>query len=92
MRFVGKMCIRDREQSVNAIRGMVGRGARELCLASLKGCFNREVPEEAFEAVHRGFMREYPHREYETVCAMYGVGKITAAQLMACLLYTSRCV
>ena len=26
---------------------MVGRGARELCLASLKGCFNGEVPEEA---------------------------------------------
>lgn len=49
------------EHSVNAIRGMVGRGARELCLASLKGCFNGEVPEEAFEAVHRGFMREYPH-------------------------------
>ena len=49
------------EHSVNAIRGMVGRGARELCLASLRGCFHGEVPEEAFEAVHREFMREYPH-------------------------------
>lgn len=49
------------EHSVDAIRGMVGKGARELCLSSLKGCFNGTVPEEAFEAVHRGFMREYPH-------------------------------
>ena len=49
------------EHSVDAIREMVGKGARELCLASLKGYFNGNVPEEAFEAVHRGFMREYPH-------------------------------
>lgn len=48
------------EHSVDAIRGMVGRGARELCLASLQGYFNGDVPEEAFEAVHRGFMCEYP--------------------------------
>ena len=41
---------------------MAGKGARELCLASLKGwSFNGNVPEEAFEAVHQGFMREYPH-------------------------------
>ena len=44
------------EHSVDAIREMVGKGARELCLASLKGYFNGNVPEEAFEAVHRGFM------------------------------------
>lgn len=49
------------EHSVDAIREMVGKGARELCLASLKGYFNGNVPEEAFEAVHQGFMREYPH-------------------------------
>lgn len=49
------------EHSVDAIRGMVGRGARELCLASLREYFHREVPEEAFEAVHKGFMKEYPH-------------------------------
>ncbi len=49
------------EHSVDAIRGMVGRGARELCLASLREYFHGEVPEEAFEAVHKGFMKEYPH-------------------------------
>lgn len=49
------------EHSVDAIRGMVGRGTRELCLASLREYFHGEVPEEAFEAVHKGFMKEYPH-------------------------------
>lgn len=49
------------EHSVDAIRGMVGRGARELCLASLREYFHGEVSEEAFEAVHKGFMKEYPH-------------------------------
>lgn len=49
------------EHSVDAIRGMVGRGARELCVASLQGYFNGNVPEKAFEAVHTGFMKEYPH-------------------------------
>ena len=38
------------EHSVEAIRGMVGRGARELCLAALRGYFNGPVPESAFEA------------------------------------------
>lgn len=49
------------EHSVDAIRGMVGRGARELCLAALREHFNGAVPEAAFEALHGGFMREYPH-------------------------------
>ena len=31
------------EHSVDAIREMVGKGARELCLASLKGYFNGNV-------------------------------------------------
>lgn len=49
------------EHSVEAIRGMVGRGARELCMAALKEHFSGDVPETAFEALHGGFMREYPH-------------------------------
>ena len=49
------------EHSVEAIRGMVGRGARELCVAALRGYFNGPVPESAFEALHAGFMREYRH-------------------------------
>lgn len=49
------------EHSVNAIRGMVGRGARELCVASLREYCNGDVPEEVFEAVHKGFMWEYSH-------------------------------
>lgn len=49
------------EHSVNAIRGMVGKGARELCVAALRESFGGTVPEAAFEALHGGFMREYPH-------------------------------
>ena len=78
------------EHSVDAIREMVGKGARavsythltlptkrivarELCLASLKGYFNGNVPEEAFEAVHRGFMREYPHTWQEGTVPYPGI-------------------
>lgn len=50
------------EHSEEAIRGMVGRGARELCLAALREYFpGEEAAETAFDALHRGFMREYPH-------------------------------
>ena len=61
------------EHSVDAIREMVGKGARELCPASLKGYFNGNVPEEAFEAVHRGFMREYPHTWQEGTVPYPGI-------------------
>lgn len=61
------------EHSVDAIREMVGKGARELCLASLKGYFNGNVPEETFEAVHRGFMREYPHTWQEGTVPYPGI-------------------
>ena len=61
------------EHSVDAIREMVGKGARELCLASLKGYFNGNVPEEAFEAVHQGFMREYPHTWQEGTVPYPGI-------------------
>ena len=64
------------EHSVDAIREMVGKGARELCLASLKGYFNGNVPEEAFEAVHRGFMREYPHTWQEGTVPYPGIREI----------------
>lgn len=63
------------EHSVDAIREMVGKGARELCLASLKGYFNGNVPEEAFEAVHQGFMREYPHTWQEGTVPYPASGK-----------------
>ena len=61
------------EHSVDAIREMVGKGVRELCLASLKGYFNGNVPEEAFEAVHQGFMREYPHTWQEGTVPYPGI-------------------
>lgn len=47
------------EHSVDAIRGMVGRGARELCLSALKDAFDGNVPESAFNALHHSFIQEY---------------------------------
>lgn len=47
------------EHTEEEIRGMVGRGARELCLSALKGAFDGNVPETVFDALHHGFMREY---------------------------------
>lgn len=43
-----------------AIRNMVGKGARELCLSALRHYFPGNVPEKAFDELHHGFMREYP--------------------------------
>ena len=74
------------EHSVDAIREMVGKGARELCLASLKGYFNGNVPEEAFEAVHRGFMREYPHTWQEGTVPYPGIREMLIFP-MFCLLF-----
>lgn len=61
------------EHSVEAVRGMVGRGARELCLAALREHFKGDVPEDAFEALHRGFMREYPHTWEEGTLPYEGI-------------------
>ncbi len=49
------------QHSVQAVGTMVGRGAMELCKASLRAHFNGEPPQDAVEAVHRGFMEEYRH-------------------------------
>ncbi|MFR1411571.1 MAG: hypothetical protein ACLSUW_04245 [Akkermansia sp.] len=46
----------------------------ELCLASLKGYFNGNVPEEAFEVVHQG-LREYPHTWQEGTVPYPASGK-----------------
>lgn len=67
------------EHSVEAVRGMVGKGSRELCLASLREYFNGDVPREAFEAVHHGFMSEYPHTWQDGTVPYPGVSDLLLA-------------
>ncbi len=55
---------------------MVGRGALELCKASLRAHFNGEAPTDAVEAVHRGFMKEYRHTWQDGTVPFAGIREL----------------
>ena len=44
-----------------AVRGMIGRGAANLCAAALGYADVSLAPQEELQAMHSAFMREYPH-------------------------------
>ncbi|MGN0810613.1 MAG: HAD family hydrolase [Akkermansia muciniphila] len=44
-----------------AVRGMIGRGAANLCAAALGYPDAELTPKEELQAMHSAFMREYPH-------------------------------
>ncbi len=46
--------------SQTAVRGMIGRGARNLCASALGYADASLMPEEQLEALHTAFRREYP--------------------------------
>lgn len=46
--------------SPDAVRGMIGRGARNLCASALGYADAAAVPQEQMEALHTAFRREYP--------------------------------
>lgn len=48
------------EHSCEAVRGMIGRGAANLCAAAIGYADAAEAPAELLEAVHGAFRREYP--------------------------------
>ncbi len=45
----------------SAVRGMIGRGAENLCAAALGYADAAEAPAEELGALHAAFRREYPH-------------------------------
>lgn len=46
--------------STNAVRGMIGRGARNLCASALGYANDSLMPQEQVETLHAAFRREYP--------------------------------
>ncbi len=66
------------QHSVEAVCGMVGKGAVELCKAALRGYFNGEPTEEALNAVHGGFLEEYRHTWQSGTVPFVGISELLA--------------
>lgn len=49
------------EHPASAVRGMIGRGAANLCAAAIGYADASLAPAEELEAMHSAFRREYPH-------------------------------